>query len=157
MAQENVDTFRRGVEAYNRRDVEALIADADPGIEWHPAILVRLGGKSTVYRGHDGLRELLIDTDDTVAEIHVEFPEVRDLGDRVLGLGRIRTRGRASGIVTEAPLGCLADFRDEKLTRVQTYLDPREALEAAGLSESRATHLLPQMRTPRWGTGRSRY
>jgi hypothetical protein len=51
MSQENVDTFRRGVEAYNRRDVDALIADADPGIEWYPAILGKLSGKDTVHRG----------------------------------------------------------------------------------------------------------
>ena len=135
MSQENVDTFRRGVEAYNRRDVEALIADADPGIEWYPAILGKLSGKDTVHRGHDGLRQLMIDIDDTLAEIHVEFSEVRDLGDQVLGVGRIRTRGKASGVVTEAPLGYVADFRGGKVTRVRTYLDAREALESAGLLE----------------------
>jgi len=135
MSRENVDTFRRGVEAYNRRDVEALLADADPGIEWYPAILGKLSGRATVYRGHDGLRQLMIDIDDTLAEIHVEFPEVRDLGDQVLGVGRIRTRGKASGVVTEAPLGYVADYRDGKVTRVRTYLDPREALEAAGPRE----------------------
>jgi len=135
MSRENVDTFRRGVEAYNRRDVEALLADADPGIEWYPAILGKLSGRATVYRGHDGLRQLMIDIDDTLAEIDVEFPEVRDLGDQVLGVGRIRTRGKASGVVTEAPLGYVADYRDGKVTRVRTYLDPREALEAAGPRE----------------------
>jgi ketosteroid isomerase-like protein len=135
MSQENVDTFARGVEAYNRRDVEALIANADPGIEWYPAILGKLSGKATVYRGHDGLRQLMVDIDDTLAEIHVEFPEVRDLGNQVLAVGRIRTRGKASGAVTEAPLGYVADFREGKVTRVRTYLDPSEALEAAGLSE----------------------
>ena len=68
-------------------------------------------------------------------EIHVEFSEVRDLGDQVLGVGRIRTRGKASGVVTEAPLGYVADFRGGKVTRVRTYLDAREALESAGLLE----------------------
>jgi ketosteroid isomerase-like protein len=75
------------------------------------------------------------DIDDTLAEIHVEFPEVRDLGDRVLAVGRIRTRGKASGVATEAPVGYVADFRDGKFARVRTYLDPAEALEAAGLEE----------------------
>ena len=48
MSQENVDTFRRAVEAYNNRDVEALLADAHPDFEWHPAILMKLSGKDTV-------------------------------------------------------------------------------------------------------------
>jgi hypothetical protein len=36
MSQDNVDTFRRAVEAYNSRDVEALVADAHPDIECVP-------------------------------------------------------------------------------------------------------------------------
>ena len=135
MSRENVDAFRRAVEAYNRRDVEALVADAHPDIEWRPAILMKLSGKDTVYRGHDGVRQLMRDIDDTLAEIHVEFPEVRDLGDQVLAVGRIQTRGKASGIATEAPVGYVADFRDGKFVRVRTYLNPGEALEAAGLEE----------------------
>jgi len=135
MSRENVDAFRRAVEAYNRRDVEALVVHAHPDIEWRPAILMKLSGKDTVYRGHDGVRQLMRDIDDTLAEIHVEFPEVRDLGDQVLAVGRIQTRGKASGIATEAPVGYVADFRNGKFVRVRTYLNPGEALEAAGLEE----------------------
>ena len=56
-------------------------------------------------------------------------------GDRVLAVGRVRTRGKASGVDTEAPVGYVADFRDGKFVRVRTYLAPDEALEAAGLRE----------------------
>jgi ketosteroid isomerase-like protein len=94
-----------------------------------------LGGEPTVYRGHEGVRELLRDTDETLAEIHVEFSEIRDPGDQIVAIGHIHTRGKASGAVTESPLGYVADFRDGKVTRIRTYLDPQEALEAAGLSE----------------------
>jgi ketosteroid isomerase-like protein len=135
MSQENVDALRRAVEAYNSRDVEALLADAHPDIEWHPAILKMLSGKDTVYRGHEGVRQLMRDIDDTLAEIHVDFPEVRDLGNQVLAVGRIQTRGKASGVLTEAPVGYVADFRNGKFARVRTYLDPAEALKAAGLEE----------------------
>jgi ketosteroid isomerase-like protein len=96
---------------------------------------MKLSGKDTVYRGHEGVRQLMSDIDDTLAEIHVEFPEVRDLGHQVLAVGRIQTRGKASGVATEAPVGYVADFRDGKFARVRTYLDPTEALEAAGLLE----------------------
>ena len=135
MSQENVEAVQRAVEAYNRRDVEALVADAHPDIEWHPAILQMLSGKETVYRGHEGIRQLVKETDETLAVIRVEISEFRDLGDRVFAVGRIKTRGKASGVDTEAPVGYVADFRDGKFVRVRTYLDPHEALEAAGLSE----------------------
>jgi len=135
MSQENVEAFKRGVEAYNRRDAQGLIEELDPTVEWHPALLVMLGGEPTVYRGHQGVRELLRDTDETLAEIHVEFSEIRDPGDQIVAIGHIHTRGKASGAVTESPLGYVADFRDGKVTRIRTYLDPEEAREAAGLSE----------------------
>ncbi len=136
MSQENVEAFNRGVDAYNRRDTEALLAGLDSDVEWHPALLVSLGGEATVYRGHRGVRELLRDTDETLAEIHVEFADVRDLGDQIVAIGRLRTRGKASGAVAESDVGYVADFNDDgKATRIRTYLDPEEALKAAGLSE----------------------
>jgi ketosteroid isomerase-like protein len=135
MSQENVEAVQRAVEAYNHRDVEALVAEAHPDIEWHPAILMMLSGKETVYRGHEGIRQLMKEIDETLAVIHGELSEFHDLGDRVLAVGRIKTRGKASGVDTEAPVGYVADFRDGKFVRVRTYLDPTEALEAAGLSE----------------------
>jgi ketosteroid isomerase-like protein len=135
MSQQNVEAFGRGVDAYNRRDAAALLAELDPDIEWHPALLVGLGGETTVYRGHRGVRDLLRDIDETLAEIHVEFPDVRDLGDRIVAEGRLRVRGKSSGVVTEADVGYVADFRRGKATRIRTYLHPGEALKAVGLSE----------------------
>jgi hypothetical protein len=65
-------------------------------------------------------------------EIHVEYPEIRDLGDRILGIGLIRTRGGASGVATESPFAVITDPKDGKALRVRTYLDPQEAIDAAG-------------------------
>ncbi len=135
MSQENVELFKRGADAYNRRDAETLLEGLDPEVEWYPALLVMLGGEATVYRGHDGVRELLREVDETLAEIHVEFTDIRDLGDRIVAIGLLRTRGKASGVQTESPLGYVADFKNGKGIRVRTYLDPKDALEAAGLSE----------------------
>ena len=137
MSQENVETFKRGLEAYNRRDADGLLEILHEEVEWYPALLVKLGGEATVYRGHEGVRAMLLDTDDTLAEIHAEFPDedIRDLGERRIAIGTIRTRGKSSGAVTESPVGYLAEFKDGKARRIQTFLDPRDALQAAGLRE----------------------
>ncbi len=37
MSEENVETVKRGVDAYNRRDVEALLEVLDPEVECTPA------------------------------------------------------------------------------------------------------------------------
>jgi ketosteroid isomerase-like protein len=136
MSEENVEAFRRGgIDAINRRDVEALLEDVDPEVEWHPAVLVPFEGEATVYRGREGVREMVGDLFEALAEFYVQYPEIRDLGDRIVAIGRVRTRGRESGAVTESPFAAVTDFRNGKAVRVQTYLDPKEALEAAGLSE----------------------
>lgn len=135
MSQENIETFKRGVEAYNRRDVEALLQELDTEVEWYPALEVLLGGEATVYRGHGGVRELIRGTDEALGEIHVEFSKIRDMGDRIVAIGHLRIRGKESGAETESPVGYVAELKDGKPIRIRTYLNPQEAFEAAGLSE----------------------
>jgi ketosteroid isomerase-like protein len=135
MSQENVEVFKRGAEAYNRQDVDALLNDLDPEVEWHSALLIPFGGEATVSRGHDGVREVLREVFEALAEIHLEYSEIRDLGNRIVGIGRIRTRGKHSGAVTEMAFGTITDMKNGKAIRIWTYLDPQEALEAAGVSE----------------------
>ena len=135
MSQKNVEAVKRFLDAYNRQDVEAMLEELDPEVEYHPALPILLGGEATVYRGHEGVRRLFREIYDAFDEIHVEYSEFRDLGDRVVGIGRIRMRGKGSGAETESPTGSVVEFKNGKGIRVRTYLDPKEALKAAGLSE----------------------
>ena len=134
MSRENVESVKRFLDAYNRRDVEGMLADLDPGVEWHPALPEALMGRGpAVYRGHGGVRSMFADLYGAFAELHVELSEIRDLGDQVLAVGSFRTVGRGSGVEIESPLGVVSDMKDGRATRVVTFLDPREALEAAGI------------------------
>ena len=135
MSQENVEAFRRGLEAGNRGDVEALLEELDPEVEWHSALHALLGGEQTVFRGHDGVREMLRDLNEAFAEIHIEMSEIRDLGDGLVAIGRNRERGRGSGVATETPLALVTEIKNGKTISVRGYLDPKDALEAAGLRE----------------------
>ena len=135
MSQENVEAFTRAVEAYNRGDIEAVLREHDPEVEWHPVLQVLLGGEATVYWGHAGVREFFRDLDDAFAELQIEVFDTRDLGDQLIANGQLRGRGKASGAETNTPLSYLVDFRNAKVVRVLTFLDPREALQAAGLEE----------------------
>jgi ketosteroid isomerase-like protein len=135
LSQENVATFKRAVEASNRRDYEAMVEAFDPDIEWHGVFGVMFGGEAKVYRGRDGVLEYLRDTDEGFATRDVQVSEFRDLGDRLVVLGRVRGRGRESGVELDSPYGGLAEFKDGKLIRYSDYFDHGQALEAAGLSE----------------------
>jgi ketosteroid isomerase-like protein len=134
MSGENVEAFKRGVAAVNRWDIEAVLEESDPEVEWHPALQVLLGGEATVYRGHDGFRKMVREVEEAWADVHYEFSEIRDLGDRIVAIGHFRARSK-SGVDVESPLGYLVEFKNGKLIGAWSYLDPKEALEAAGLSE----------------------
>ena len=135
MSQENVEIVRRVADAYNRRDVGAMLDELHPEIEWYPWLQVQLGGEATVYRGHQGVREGVQDGEEAFSEIQAEPSEVRDLGERVVAIGRHRGRGKESGAITESPLAWIVEFKSGKVIRVREYLDPEKALEAVGLRE----------------------
>jgi ketosteroid isomerase-like protein len=135
MSQENVKVFKRAIEAINRNDVEALLSELAPDVEWHSALLIAVGGKQAMYRGHEGVREWLRDLYETLSEFQADYQEILDLGDRTVGIGVVRGRGTASEAAIESPHGTVVEFKDGKGIRIRTYLDPKEALEAAGLQE----------------------
>jgi ketosteroid isomerase-like protein len=137
MAQENVEAFKRGLDAGNRGDVETLLEELDPDVEWHSALHALLGGEQTVFRGHDGVREMLRDLNEAFDKIHIEISEIRDLGDRLVAIGRTHTRGKASGVETDTPLAFVTELKNGKTILLRAYLDPKQALEAVGLSEER--------------------
>ena len=135
MSQENVEAFKRGLEAGNRGDVETLLEVLDPEVAWQSALHALLTGEATVYRGHDGVREMLRDLYEAFDEINIKISEIRDLGDRLVAIGRTRARGGASGADVETPIGFVTEFKNGKAISIRNFLDPKDALEAAGLRE----------------------
>ena len=103
--------------------------------EIHPLTLAMFGQEATVYRGDEGIRQFIRDVDEVLPQIQVELLEIRDLGERIVASGRLYARGRASGVEVESPIGWVIEFREGRVIRMRDYLDPKEALEAAGLSE----------------------
>jgi ketosteroid isomerase-like protein len=135
MSQENLEIVRRVSDAYNRRDVGAMLDELHPEVEWYPWLQIQLGGGATVYRGHQGVREGIRDVEEAFSEIEAKQSEIRDFGERVVAIGHLRGRGKESGAITESALAWIVEFKDGKVIRVREYLDAEKALEAAGLSE----------------------
>jgi ketosteroid isomerase-like protein len=108
MSQENVEAFKRGLEAGNRADIDGLLDELHPEIEWHSAMHVLIGGQETVFRGHAGVRRMIGDLYETFAEVRFEMSEFRDLGDGVVAIGRQHTRGKAQ----RRRIGGAHSFRD---------------------------------------------
>jgi ketosteroid isomerase-like protein len=133
MSQENVELVKVLMDAVNRRDIDTFSAVTTADFEWFPVFAARVEGD--VYRGREGIEAFLGEVDETWEEFRPVPEEYRDLGDRVLGLGRLRTRGRASGAPSDSPWGGVYDLREGKVSRIRTFLDHDEALRAADVTE----------------------
>ena len=133
MSQENVEIAKRALDAFNRRDVDAFMEFTTSDFELVPAMAGAVDGSSIT--GREGLETLFGEVRHIWEEQLVIADEFRDLGDRVLVLGRIVGRGRASGVPVETPAALIIDFRDGKMWRSRSYLDHGEALRVAGLAE----------------------
>jgi len=133
VSQENVEIMRRSLDATNRGDMEEALTYIDPDGELHSAIIG--GAEGNVYRGHDGFRRWYAETEATFEELRTELTEFRDLGDRVVGLGRIYARGRESGAELDSATGWVFTLRNGKILKAEGFLSPDEALKAAGLEE----------------------
>ena len=57
MSQENVELVRRAYEAFNRGDLDGMVADFAPTFEY--ASTGAIPGAGGVYRGQDGMRQFL--------------------------------------------------------------------------------------------------
>jgi ketosteroid isomerase-like protein len=133
MSQTNVEVVKVLMNAVNRRDIDTFAGLTTADFEWFPVFAARVEGD--VYRGRQGIETFLGEVDQTWEEFRPVPEQYRDLGYRVLALGRLKTRGRASGVPSESPWGGVYDFRDGKISRIRTYLDHGEALRAAGVPE----------------------
>ena len=67
-------------------------------------------------------------------DVRFEIQETRDAGEHVVGIGRFRARGRASGVDLDVPLGVVTTIRGDKIVYLRMFSEPAQALEAAGLS-----------------------
>ena len=126
MSQQDVKTWHRACELVNRGDWEGVIALTDPEVEFH-------GQRSPVqgvFHGHEGLRRFWADTLETFDMFQVEHHDVRDLGDGVLAIGKLRVRGRGSGVETDVPSAILTRYDESaRLTYFKDYVEHRLALE----------------------------
>jgi ketosteroid isomerase-like protein len=131
MSQENVDSFCRDMEAFRRGDFDAWIEGFHDDCEFVP----RRAPIQGPYRGHDALREFLADNAENFDLFHPAYEYVRDVGDSVLAMGKLRVRGKGGGVDVEVPSALVLTYRNGKCIRFQDFGERRDALEAVGLSE----------------------
>jgi ketosteroid isomerase-like protein len=131
MSRENVEAASQVLEAITKRDLTRVIDLTDPEIEWH-SFFAQLLPKGE-YHGHAGIREYMGDLAEIWDYLHVDVQDLLDAGGVVIGIGRVRYRGKESGVESEAAAGWTFKFRDGKLLRFRAFREPEQTLESVGL------------------------
>jgi ketosteroid isomerase-like protein len=134
MSEENVGIVRGAQEAFLAGDIEAALDALDPEIEWHAAI----GGidEGQIARGRDEVVQAFVDYFEVWERIEMRAERYIDAGpEDVVVFHHEVAKGRRSGVVVETDSATIQTVRAGKVVCVRAYLDRRQALEAAGLSE----------------------
>jgi ketosteroid isomerase-like protein len=119
------------VDAINRGDAMVTLELIDEDTVFEPLRAATEGANV----GTEGMRRFLADTAETFDLFKASYTDVRDLGDgRLLAIGTIRMRGRASGVESDIPSAAIVEFRNGRMLRYKDYGDASEALRVAGLS-----------------------
>ncbi len=122
---------RGTLEAWNRG--EADVSLLDPAVTYEDTILPDHVGET--YRGAEGIARATERWLEPYEEVTIKLEQIVGAGDRLVSIHRARSRARHTGIEFEMPLAYFWTFRDGKVIHLCSYLDPADALEAAGLAE----------------------
>src|SRR5882757_367278 len=115
MSQENVEIARRALDAYTRRDLEALRASADPDIEldWSAS----MGWLADVYRGLDETLRFYQGYFEAFDTIVIEADRFIDAGESVVVPNVAHQTGR-DGVAVSARSTLVFTIRNRKIVRI---------------------------------------
>ncbi len=128
MSKENVEIVRAAAEAYNRGDLDAMLEQYDPAVEF---VTLLLGS----YRGREAIRAIFEENRSNLAGYRLDPVELIDAGDKVIAVARLGGAGRVSQIALDDLIAFLVTIKDGLIVRQESFRNKAEALQAAGLSE----------------------
>jgi ketosteroid isomerase-like protein len=131
MSQKNIDCLAGFFDAFNRRDLPALLkcCDVDIAADYRGILI----GTPT-YRGHAGIEQLFRDMAAAWEELRSDRMEViADGGDDLVLVGEAVGRGRTTGAPFVAQGALHVRFTRGKVVGMRGFRTEREAFEAAGI------------------------
>lgn len=131
MSQSNLEIVKKAYAAFGRGDIPGVLDTFSPAIEWYsPPGMYRLGG---VHRGPQGVVNgffsVLMELYDGLDVTPSEYVEA---GDRVIVLGKVRGKGRATGQAVDASYVHILEVHDGKVTRFDEFQDTATLNRAFG-------------------------
>ena len=132
MLRQNLELARLMMDAWNRGDVDAVLARCHPEFEYHTS--GDFLGLDAVYRGHEGFRKFERDFRGAWQSLSFVVEELAGHGDKVAVLGTFEAQGR-DGMTARRAIANVVTFRDGLAVRQDAYGDWDQALEVTGLRD----------------------
>jgi hypothetical protein len=124
-----VEIVKRSYAAFADGDLDGVLADLHPDIEWQQAQGLPHGG---VYHGIDAVRRNIFEPLDAEwwAEFAAEPSEFLDAGADVVVLGRYLGVAKGTGKLLDVPFVHVWAMKDGKAVLFRQFLDTRGWVEA---------------------------
>ena len=131
MSQQNVELRYRAADAFNRHDLDALLALCDPDLVFISRHLGLETGERVLH-GHHGVRIWWDSLLGIFPDFRTELEEVRDLGDVTVTRHHLEGHGIGSGVPMEQTNWDVTKWRGEKAIWWRAFRTEAEALESVG-------------------------
>jgi ketosteroid isomerase-like protein len=129
MSEDQVELVRLAVDAVNRHDLLTLDAMVSDEFEFHSTFAASEG---RAFRGRPGLRDYFDTLDEVFDDMRIEIEEITDTGtDRLVVVLRVMGRGKGSGASVEQRNGQVWRLVNGRVVRIDSYMDPTDAYDAA--------------------------
>jgi serine phosphatase RsbU (regulator of sigma subunit)/ketosteroid isomerase-like protein len=128
-----VELVDRLYAAFNRRDLEEIVAVCDEKMEFFPIGTAEQIGRDAPYNGPEGLQEYLLDVERAWDELLITPKVVENHGGSLLVRGRVYARSRALGI-RDMPVAWIWEIGNGRFVRGEVFRDPEEAVRRLATS-----------------------
>ena len=129
MSEHDVESLQRIYRALSLWDVEELVSDLAHDIELSQPDTLPWGG---TRHGHEGVRAFASISQDHVDGRWADPDDFLDAGDRMVVLGRMRGRAKASGREYEVGFVHVWTMTDGVASRLRSYHDTAPIMAALG-------------------------
>jgi ketosteroid isomerase-like protein len=123
------------VDAWNRQDLDAWLALADPAIEYHTSR--NFPGLRPVYRGYDELREFWLAMHEPWETLRVDLERYAEGEDWTAVEFRFRAKGAESGATVDMVFCNVTRLRNDRACKIfgmRSYDEALREIERGGLA-----------------------
>jgi uncharacterized protein len=129
VSEHDVESLRRIYHAFSLWEIDELVSDLAHDVAWTLPDTLPWGG---TRHGHDGVRAFASVSQDHVEGRWADPDDFLDTGDRLVVLGRMRGRAKASGRDYEVEFVHVWTMTDGVASRLRAYFDTAPIMAALG-------------------------